>query len=51
MIVNATSIAQKAIQIKNEIITNANTSVKSIILAKKILAGILTHVFVRRVGT
>ena len=47
MIVNANSIVQHPIQIKNEIIINVNASIKSIIHAKKITAGILAGAFVR----
>ena len=47
MIVNANSIVQHPIQIKNEIIINANASIKSIIHAKKITAGILADAIVR----
>ena len=47
---NANSIVQYAIQIKNETMMNVNVSVKIIVLAKKILAGILAHVLEKIVG-
>ena len=47
MIVNANSIVQHVIQIINEIIKHANVNVKNIVSAKKIIVGILAHVFVR----
>ena len=47
VIVNPTAIVQHVIQIKNEIIKHVNVNVKIIISFKKIIAGILTHVFVR----
>ena len=50
LIVNTNSIAQHVIQIKNLITINVNMSVKSTMCAKKIIAGILAHVFVRIVG-
>lgn len=50
VIVNANSIGQHVIQIKNEIIINTNASVKIIVTAKKIIAGILAHVFLRIVS-
>ena len=50
VIVNANSIVQHVIQIKNEIMVNINVSVKSILCAKKILVRILAQVFVRIVG-
>ena len=43
-------IVHYAIQIKDGIMINVNVSVKSIIRAKKIIAGILACVFVRMVG-
>ena len=46
MIVNASSEVQHIIQIKSEIMMNANASVKNIVRAKKIMVGILSHVFV-----
>ena len=45
MIVNANSIVQHAIQIKNEIMINANASIKSIVSAPKIVVGILKHMY------
>ena len=50
MIVNANSIVQHIIQIKNEIMINVNVSLKSIVCGKKIITGFLENVFVRRVG-
>ena len=48
VIVNANSIIQHAIQIRNGIIKHVNVNVKIIVYAKKIiLVGILLHVFVR----
>ena len=47
MIVNANSIVQHVIQIKNGIIKHVNVNVKIIVHAKKIIVGILAHVFVR----
>ena len=47
MIVNANSIVQYVIQIKNGIIKHVNVNIKIIISEKKIIAGILAHVFVR----
>ena len=47
MIVNVNSIVQLAIQIKNGITELVNVNVKFIVYAKKIIAGILAHVFVR----
>ena len=42
MIVNASSVVQHIIQIQNEIMMNANASVKNIAHAKKIMVGILS---------
>ena len=47
MILNANSIVQHVIQIKNGIIKHANVNVKIIISVKKIPDGILAHIFVR----
>ena len=47
MIVNANSIVQYVIQIKNGIIKHVNENVKIIVLGKKITVGILVHIFVR----
>ena len=47
MIVNANSVIQRVIQIKNGIIKHVNASAKIIPLEKKIVAGILAHVFMR----
>ena len=50
VIVNGNSIVQHIIQITNGILINVNLSLKSAISAKKIIAGILAHVFVRIVS-
>ena len=50
MTVNSNSIVQHVIRIKNGIINNFNVNVKIIVSVKKIMAGILAHVFVGRVG-
>ena len=50
VIVNANSMVQYVIQIKNRIIKHVSVNVKIIILAKKIIVGILPHVFVRTVS-
>ena len=47
VIVNANSIVQHVIQIKNRIMKHVNVNVKIIINTKKIVVGILAHVFVR----
>ena len=47
MIVNANSIVQHVIQIKNRIIKHVYVNVKIIIGEKKIIVGILAHLFVR----
>ena len=47
VIVNANSVVQHVIQIKNGIIKHVNVNVKCIVSAKKIIVGILAHVFVR----
>ena len=47
VIKNANSIVQRVIQIKNRIIIHFNVNVKIITHAKKIIVGILAHVFVR----
>ena len=47
VILNANSIVQYVVQIKNGIIMHVNMNVKIIVHAKKIIAGILAHVFVR----
>ena len=46
VILNGNSIVQHIIQITNGILINVNVSLKSVISAKKIMAGILAHVFV-----
>ena len=50
MILNENSIVQHVIQIKNGIMINVNVSVKSIMRVRKIVVGILAHVFARVVG-
>ena len=47
VIVNAISVVQHVIQIKNRIMKHVNVNVKIIINTKKIIVGILAHVFVR----
>ena len=47
MIVSTNSIVQYVIQIKNEITKHVNLNIKIIVRAKKIIFGILAHVFVR----
>ena len=47
VIVNANSIVQLAIQSKNRIMKYFNVNVKIIVRAKKIIVGILAHVFAR----
>ena len=47
MIINANLIVQHVIQVKNGMMIHANASVKIIVFAKKIIIGILAHVFVR----
>ena len=51
MILNANSIVQFVIEIKKGIIKHVNVNVKIIVRAKKIIVGILAHVFVRIVST
>ena len=51
VIVNPNFIVQSIIEIKNGLMTNVNMSAKSIVLAKKIIAGILVHVFMSIVST
>ena len=50
VIVNANSSVQYVIQIKNKIIKHTNLNVKIIVSAKKIIVGILAHVFMRMVS-
>ena len=50
VVLSANCIVQHVIQIKNGILINVNFSVKGILCAKKIIVGILAHVFVRIVG-
>ena len=47
VIVNANSMVQHIIQIKNGIIKHVNVSIKIIVSAKKIIVGILVDVCVR----
>ena len=47
VIVNANSIVQNVIQIKNGIKKHGDKNVKIIISAKKVIVGLLAHVFVR----
>ena len=49
-IINANLIVQHAIQIKNETKKHVNVNVKVIISRKKIIVGILGHVFMRIVS-
>ena len=44
-IVNANSIVQHEIQIKNEITKHVKVNTKLIVSVKNIIAGILSHVF------
>ena len=46
-IVNPNSIVQHIIQNKNGIIKHANVNIKIVISVKKIIVGILEHVFVK----
>ena len=50
VIVNANSIVQYVIQIKNGIIKHVNVNVNIIVCTKKIIVGIPAHVFVRIVS-
>ena len=50
MIVNANLIVQHVIQIKNRIMIIVNINVKNIAPVKKIIVGILAHIFVRIVA-
>ena len=50
-IVNANSMVQHVIQMKNRIIINVNLSIKSIVHSKKIVLGILAHVFAKIIGS
>ena len=50
VIANANSIVEHVIQIKNGIMKYVNVGVKIIVSTKKIIAGILPHVFVRIVS-
>ena len=50
VIVNANSIEQYVIKIKNGIIKHVNVNVKIVVRAKKIIFGIQARVFVRIVS-
>ena len=50
VIANQNSIVQLAIQIKYGMKKHVNVSVKTIVNTKKIIVGILAHVFVRMIG-
>ena len=50
VIVNANSIVQYVIQVKNEKIKHVNMNSKVIVNSKNIMIGILAHVFVRIVS-
>ena len=50
MIENANSVVKHVIWIKNEIIKDVDVNVKMIAIVKKIIAGIVGHVFVRIVS-
>ena len=47
MIANVNSILKHVIEIKNRIIRYINVNVKFIVAAKKLIVGILAHVFER----
>ena len=47
MILNANSVVQHVIQIKNGIIKHVNVNVRIIISAEKVIVGILAQVFVK----
>ena len=47
MIVNANSMVYHILRIKNGIMKQVNVSAKVIVHAKKIIVGILAHVFVK----
>ena len=47
VMVNANSIVQHVIRIKNGIIQHVNVNVKIIVSTKQIILGTLPHVFVR----
>ena len=50
MVVNANSIVQHVTQIKNGMKKHVNVNANFIVSAKKIIVGILTHVFVEIVS-
>ena len=50
MIANANSIVQLAFQIKNGVMKHVHVSVKDIVHARKIIVGILAHVFLKMVS-
>ena len=51
VIINANSIVQHVIKVKNGITKLVNVNLKINVTAKKIMVGILVHVFVRIVST
>ena len=51
MIINANTIVQHVIQVKNGITKHVNVNLKINVTAKKIMVGILAHLFVRIVST
>ena len=48
--VNVNLMAENEIQIKSEIIINVDVNIKNIIYVKKIIFGILLHVYVKMVN-
>ena len=50
MVVNASSIVQPAIQIKNGILKHVNANVKIIVSAKRIIVGVLAHILAKMVS-
>ena len=50
VIVNANTIVQYVIQIKNAIIKHVNVNVKVVVSEKRFIVGILAHAFVRLVS-
>ena len=51
VIINANTIVQHVIQVKNGITKHVNVNLKINVTAKKIMVGILAHLFVRIVST
>ena len=49
MVVNASSIVQLAIQIKNGILKHVNANVKIIVSAGRIIVGVLAHILSKMV--